>query len=204
MREAFVREFMVDRDATQAAIRAGFSAKSAKQTGWRLLREPAVRAAIDAETEARAERVGLTADQVLAELKVIGLSSVDDYEVGPDGRLRVRAGRPPEAIRAVSSYRLKRLATEGGGEAELLDLKLHNKLEALKLAALHLKLFGEGDGSAALIQQKVFLLPVMPASAEEWQRLTQARRALPPGKELSEPETQGTVEDGQSWTPEGG
>lgn len=61
---AFVAEYLVDMNATQAAIRAGYSKKTAQEQSSRLLSNVKVRAAIDAAMKERTERAGLTADMV--------------------------------------------------------------------------------------------------------------------------------------------
>lgn len=66
--EAFVREYLRDLNATQAAIRAGYSAKTAKQQGARLLTNVDVLAALASAQERRSERVKVDADWVLARL----------------------------------------------------------------------------------------------------------------------------------------
>lgn len=66
---AFVHEYLVDKNATQAAIRAGYSAKTAASLGERLLRNVEIRAAIDEGLQDLARRVGLTAEMVLRERK---------------------------------------------------------------------------------------------------------------------------------------
>lgn len=65
---AFVVEYPVDKNATQAAIRAGYSAHSAADIGRELLKKPEVMARIQEELDARAERTRTTADDVIAEL----------------------------------------------------------------------------------------------------------------------------------------
>jgi phage terminase small subunit len=64
---AFVREYLVDKNATQAAIRAGYSAKTARSQGERLLTNADIRRAVDAGVADLASRVGLTAERVLRE-----------------------------------------------------------------------------------------------------------------------------------------
>ena len=68
---AFVREFRVDRNATKAAVRAGYSKRTAGSAGQRLLKKVEIRAAIDAEDLDLAARVGLTCEMVLRERKRI-------------------------------------------------------------------------------------------------------------------------------------
>ncbi|MDW9772563.1 terminase small subunit [Sinorhizobium meliloti] len=73
---AFVREYLVDLNATQAAIRAGYSAKTAKEQGARLLTNVHVAAAVAAAMQLRAKRTEITADRVLQELAKIGFSDI--------------------------------------------------------------------------------------------------------------------------------
>ena len=65
----FVDEYLVDGNATQAAIRAGYSAKTAYSIGQRLLKHVEISAAIDAGLLAIAERNKLTQDEVIAGLR---------------------------------------------------------------------------------------------------------------------------------------
>lgn len=63
--EAFVHEYLVDLNATQAAIRAGYSPRTARAQGHRLLTDADIAAAIEAAQAERSERLRLTADDVL-------------------------------------------------------------------------------------------------------------------------------------------
>ncbi len=65
---AFVREYLVDLNATQAAIRAGYSPKTAEQQGFQLLKKTSVAQAVAAAQQERAKRTEITADRVLQEL----------------------------------------------------------------------------------------------------------------------------------------
>lgn len=67
----FVQQYLVDKNATQAAIRAGYSPKTAASQGERLLRNAEVRAAVAAGQADLAARVGFTAEMVLRERKRI-------------------------------------------------------------------------------------------------------------------------------------
>ena len=69
--ERFVEEYLIDLNATQAAIRAGYSAKTAEQQGPRLLGNVGVQRAIQAAKSARAESTGLTARKVLDDIETI-------------------------------------------------------------------------------------------------------------------------------------
>ena len=73
MQSVFVQEYLIDLNATQAAIRAGYSAKTAEQQGYQLLQKPSVQAAIAARQKERGERTSVTADRVLLEAARLAL-----------------------------------------------------------------------------------------------------------------------------------
>jgi hypothetical protein len=63
--EVFVREYLVDWNASAAAIRAGYSAASAHTQAWRLLKNEKVRAAVQTLASARARRLGIDGDELM-------------------------------------------------------------------------------------------------------------------------------------------
>lgn len=63
--QRFVAEYLVDLNATQAAIRAGYAAKRADATGYENLRKPEVAAAVSESMKARESRTQITQDYVL-------------------------------------------------------------------------------------------------------------------------------------------
>lgn len=72
-----MREYLVDHNATQAAIRAGYSRESAESQGSRLLRNDKVQAEINAGDTRVAERAELSAERVLRELQTIGFAELE-------------------------------------------------------------------------------------------------------------------------------
>ena len=75
----FVAEYLVDLNATQAAIRAGYSEKRASEIGYQLLRKTTVQAAIQEAMADREERTGVTQDRVVAELELVAFAEAHDY-----------------------------------------------------------------------------------------------------------------------------
>jgi len=65
----FVKEYLVDLNATQAAIRAGYSEKTAQVIGSENLSKPLIQAAIAEGTKARAAKVDISAEYVLQTIK---------------------------------------------------------------------------------------------------------------------------------------
>jgi len=67
----FIKEYLIDKNATQAAIRAGYSVKTAEVIGYENLNKPYIRDIIDAELNKMSEKLGLDAEWVLKRLKLI-------------------------------------------------------------------------------------------------------------------------------------
>jgi len=78
-RRASIEEYLVDLNATQAAIRAGYSARTARSIGQENLTKPDIAAAIEAAQRSQWARTGITADMVIAELAKICFANMADY-----------------------------------------------------------------------------------------------------------------------------
>jgi len=72
----FVGEYLIDLNATQAAIRAGYSEKTAGQQAFDLLKKPEIQESISTAMKAREERTEITQDRVLRELAKIGFADI--------------------------------------------------------------------------------------------------------------------------------
>ena len=72
--QRFVEEYMVDLNATQAAIRAGYSPNTAAEQGYDHLRKPQIQLAIEKARREQQERTGITADRVLREIAAVALA----------------------------------------------------------------------------------------------------------------------------------
>ena len=77
--ERFVAEYLVDLNATQAAIRAGYSPRSAAIQGWENLRKPEIAAALAVGKRAQLQKVGLTAERVLEECGRVAFSDMREF-----------------------------------------------------------------------------------------------------------------------------
>lgn len=135
---AFVAEYLVDLNATQAAIRAGYSTKTAYSAGQRLLKNVEVQKAIAEAQVKRTERTEITADRVVSELAKIAFADPRDLmEWGPNGvRLKDSADLTEE--QAASVAEVSETTTKDGGS---LRLKKHDKVKALELLGRHMGMF---------------------------------------------------------------
>jgi phage terminase small subunit len=69
--QAFIKEYLIDLNSTQAAIRAGYSKKTAKEIGCENLTKPHVNEAIEEAMNKRSEKLEITAEYVLGSLKEV-------------------------------------------------------------------------------------------------------------------------------------
>jgi len=141
----FVERYLVHLNATKAAEEAGFSKKTARAIGSRLLTRVDVAEAISAAKTRRREKSEITADQVIAELALIALSDLGEMvKVNEDGtvqalpldQLRPEARRAISEISQTSTERFDP-ETKGTVEKVRLGLKLHSKVKALELLMSH-------------------------------------------------------------------
>lgn len=146
----FAAEYQVDQNATQAAIRAGYSARSAAVTGHKLLQESEVQSLIASATKARFERISIDADFVLQGLARIARANATDFM-----RIDEKTGRAyidfsnatPEMLEAISSVEEEEFVERTGPGRDDFEavrrirFKLHDKAGAYIALGRHLKLF---------------------------------------------------------------
>jgi phage terminase small subunit len=137
--QRFVEEYLVDLNATQAAIRAGYSAKTAKEIGCENLTKPNIRACVDEALAERSKRTGINADRVLMELARLGFVNAVDVININEATVREEASRDDTA--AIASVKVKTIPTEDGGEITEREIKLYDKTKNLELLGKHLGLF---------------------------------------------------------------
>lgn len=134
----FIEEYLIDLNATQAAIRAGYSAESARQIGSENLAKPDIRARIDEAMAERSRRTGLNQDRILMELAKIALLSpekvvnLENATVLPDAST--------DDLAAIASVRVKTFPTKDGTGIER-EIKFHDKNKAIEMAGRHFGMF---------------------------------------------------------------
>lgn len=144
----FVEEYLIDLDAKNAAIRAGYSPVTAGNASVNILRRPEVRAAVEAAQGARAAQLRVDADRVLAELARIAF--FDPRRLfGPDGQPLPLSALDADAAAALSTMELR---VQDGATA--VRYRAFDKLKALELLCRHL-----GMERAAPEEGGVVLLP---------------------------------------------
>lgn len=131
----FIEEYLIDLNATQAAIRAGYSVKNAGKIGPELLGKTRIKEAIDRALAERSRRTGINQDRVLLELaKIAFLNPVDVINMD-EATIRGDANREDTA--AISSVKVKTIPTPDGNIVER-EVKTYDKLKALEQIGKHL------------------------------------------------------------------
>lgn len=136
---AFVKAYLVDPNATKAAVAAGYSAASATSQGSRLLRRRNIALALGKRVERLLDQGESTGAEVVQELRRVGMVDPADL-VDPTTRCVLQLHEMPEAARrAIASFEVEELF-EGEGEERQLrgylkKLKFWNKVQANEVLA---------------------------------------------------------------------
>ena len=131
----FVEEYLIDLNATQAAIRAGYSPDTAYSIGQENLKKPEIKMRIDKAMAERSRRTGVNADRVIQELAKIAFVNASEVINTEDATLKWNAA--PEDTAAIQSVKVKTFG-EDGVEREI---KMADKIKALELLGKHLGMF---------------------------------------------------------------
>lgn len=134
-----MEEYLIDLNATQAAIRAGYSAKTATEIGCENLAKPNIRACVDAAIAERSKRTGINQDRILMELARIGL--INPGKLIDFDEATVRDDASEDDLAAIASVKVKTIPTEGGGNITEREVRMHDKIKALELCGKHLGMF---------------------------------------------------------------
>jgi len=139
--ERFATEYLKDLNATQAAIRAGYSPRTANRTGPEYLSKPVVAREIARLQEQRLDASALSGTRILEELRSVALSNVRDL-VDSNGNIRPLESLSPQEAATIQSFEVVlKNATAGDGIIDrVLKIKLWDKTKALDLAMQHLAL----------------------------------------------------------------
>ena len=76
--QRFVDEYLIDLNATQAAIRAGYSVDTAKEIGYENLTKPHIQKVIAERMAERSKRTGVNQDRIVEELAKIAFVNIED------------------------------------------------------------------------------------------------------------------------------
>lgn len=137
--QRFVDEYLIDLNATQAAIRAGYSVKTANEQGSQNLAKLSIQQAIAERMAERSKRTGINQDRVVLELAKIALVNMTDI-VDSQGRIKTDAS--PDDLACIESVKYKESESDTGSSVER-EVKIASKLKALELLGKHLGMWND-------------------------------------------------------------
>jgi phage terminase small subunit len=139
----FTDEYLIDLNATQAVMRAGYAAKNIKtagEIGKQLLQKPEIKECVGAAIAKRSKRTEVTADHVVQELaRIAFVDPRQIFEWGPDGVV-LRPSKELTDDESAIVAEVSETRSETGGS---LKVKRFDKLKALELLGKHLGMFVE-------------------------------------------------------------
>ncbi len=130
----FIEEYLIDLNATQAAIRAGYKPDNAQQMGSENLSKPVIADAIAKAMAERSKRTGINQERVILELAKIALSNIE--KVIDLKTAQIKPSALEEDLSCIQSVKIK--PNEWGIEREV---KMYDKKAALELLGKHLGMF---------------------------------------------------------------
>lgn len=176
----FIQEFTIDHNATQAAIRAGYSPKTAGAIGAENLRKPQIDAEIKRLESETVQKLEITRDRIVQELAEIAFAKATDYvsvetEPAPQMIIHPLTGEPVtipgvycQTVRITDTDQLpenKKTAIASIKQGvNGIELKTHDKVRALEMLG---KMLGVFDSREAQAEQENNLFDVIVGSMEE-------------------------------------
>ena len=137
--QCFVSEYLIDLNATQAAIRAGYSVKTANEQGSQNLAKLSIQQAIAEQMAERSKRTGINQDRVVLELAKIALVKMTDIV---DSQGRIKSDASPDDLACIESVKYKESESDTGSSVER-EVKIASKLKALELLGKHLGMWND-------------------------------------------------------------
>lgn len=138
----FAEEYLIDLNASAAAIRAGYSPDSAGNIGSENLKKPEIKAYIERAMAERSKRTGITADRVLGELAKIAFCSLADLT---DETGALLDGVSRDDMAAVAAIKTREIPTRGGKIIVEREIRMADKIKALELCGKHVGLFKDAE-----------------------------------------------------------
>lgn len=136
----FVDEYLIDLNATQAAIRAGYSVKTAREQASQNLTKLNIQQAISEKMAERSKRTGVNQDRIVLELAKIAFVNAADVIDSEDAT--IKAGATADDTAAIQSVKVKVIPTKEGEGVER-EIRLNDKLKALELLGKHLGMWND-------------------------------------------------------------
>jgi len=145
----FVREYLIDLNGTQAAIRAGYAPKAAQEQSSRLLSNAIISAEIERLRSRQMDKLEITSERIIRELALLGFSNMKDYiRVTEQGSALVDLSElDRDRAAAIQQITVEEYVEGHGYDAERVrktKFKLSDKRSSLELLGKHTGVFESG------------------------------------------------------------
>lgn len=135
----FVEEYLIDLNATQACIRAGYSVRTANEQGAQNLAKLSIQEAISKAMAERSRRTGINQDRIVQELARIAFVKITDV-VDSDGEINTNAS--DDDLACIESYKVEDSDSVNGSSSKR-EVKLASKIKALELLGKHVGMWND-------------------------------------------------------------
>lgn len=133
---AFVQEYLVDLNATQAAIRAGYKSKTARQIAAQNLSKLNIQTAIEEGMKEREKRTEVTQDMVIQQLAKIAFLDIKDVVTWAEGQgIKIRDS---DEVDGTVLTEVSETLSEGGWTKKV---KMSDRMRAIEMLGRHLGMF---------------------------------------------------------------
>ena len=130
----FCKYYLISLNATEAATKAGYSKKTAKETGHENLTKPHIRDYIDARMAKRSEKLEITADKVVKEIAKIAFANATDYIDIENGRVDIKDLTKIDTTAIAAAEEI----FDKDGIKLGVKLKFHDKTKSLDMLMRHM------------------------------------------------------------------
>lgn len=137
-REVFISEYLVDLNGKAAAIRAGYSEKTANEQAARLLADPTVKAIVQDRLRKRKKNNEELANALIQELTSIALSNVGDVLEFNEKGVKVK---PSSELELETLATISEVSCVADKKSTKVSVKMHDKISAIRLLMQHLGMF---------------------------------------------------------------
>lgn len=142
--ERFCQEYLVDYDGSKAAIRAGFSKKTARVQAAQMLTLPDVQAYLSSKKTAIADKLSISQERTMQEIGRIAFQDVRKF-YNEDGSLIPIHELDDDAAAVLAGMDVEEIYAEGEKIGVVKKIKRYDKVKALEMLAKHYNIFKEQE-----------------------------------------------------------
>ena len=154
----FCEQYLIDLNATQSAIRAGYSARRASEIGYQLLHKTTVQGTIQKLQKSLSEKTEVSAQRVVKEFAKIAFTNPKSL-YGKDGSPISITDLPDDVACMVSEVKTRHIQSKDSPVIVETTYRLHSKVAALENLSKHLGLFEKDNIQKGNEIQAVVIIP---------------------------------------------